>query len=147
MALSRARGFRVKDFAQRHPGGELGRRLCTRVRDVMQRDNLPLARPGESMAAVISKITQGRCGLAIVQGSSGELLGVITDGDLRRALQKERDLLALPAECIMTRRPLTISEEALVVEAEKVMETQRVKALLAVNHFGKVSGVIEFFAK
>ncbi len=146
ISLSQARGFRVDDFARCHPGGELGRRYYSRVQDAMRSQDLPIVRPDLPMREVLVSITQGRCGLAIVEGEARELLGIITDGDLRRALQREPNVLELQARDIMTENPLIIEQSALVEEAESMMERRKVKALLAVDEARHVSGVIEFFA-
>ncbi len=146
LALSQARGFEEQDFARRHPGGELGRRLYNRVRDVMHKDALPLVLPTDLMSDVLLSITAGRCGLAIVQDAQNNLLGVITDGDLRRALQREPDLLRMSAQDIMTTTPVVISERSLASVAEKLMEQRKIKALIALDDFGHVSGVVEFFS-
>ncbi len=146
IALSRARGFRVRDFARCHPGGELGRRYYCRVRDVMRQQDLPFVRPDLPMSEVVVAMTRGRCGLAIVEDEGRELVGIITDGDLRRALQSDPAVLNRMASDVMVGPPLTISEHALVERAEKLMEQRKVKALLATDDLGQVSGVIEFFA-
>lgn len=146
-SLIRARGFRALDFARLHPGGALGRRLTSRVQDVMQKNRLPFVRPDQSVSECLIQMTQGRCGLAIIVGDEQQLLGVVTDGDLRRALQRDSGLLGRATEEIMTRQPVTISEDATLAEAEELMQRLRIKALLAQGIDGRVTGVVEIFSK
>lgn len=146
MALSQARDFKAGDFARCHPGGSLGRRLCTRVEDVMRTENLPFVTPNDSMRDVVMTMTRGRCGTAIVVEDE-LLVGVITDGDLRRAFQKFDDAMSCSARDVMTRSPVVILEDAVLGDAEELMRTHRIKALLAVNHSGMVKGVVEIYSK
>lgn len=146
LALSQARGFEANDFARFHPGGSLGRRLCTRVRDVMRKDDLPIVSSDEDMSRIIMAMTQGRCGTAIVM-DDGVLIGIITDGDLRRAFQKHAQVMELQASDVMTSNPVVISEDARQGDAEEMMLENRVKALLAVNSRGRVTGILEIFTK
>jgi len=146
MALSQERGFRPDDFARCHPGGSLGRRLCTQVRDVMRKNELPIVRPEQSLRDVICVMTEGRCGTAVVV-SEGKLRGIITDGDLRRAFQKHDSPMNLTAREVMSRDPLVIRDDALYGDADDLMQTKRIKVLIAVTDRGAVSGILEAFAK
>jgi arabinose-5-phosphate isomerase len=144
MALMRARGFSAEDFAQLHPGGRLGSRLRL-VSEAMQKHDLPLVPPAMTVGESLFAISRGRCGLAIVVDPAGRLLGLVTDGDLRRALAVERNLLEKPIAEIMTPNPVTIREDATVTEAETRMQRLRLKALIVLNSEERVSGVIEVF--
>ncbi len=146
LALSQARGFEANDFARFHPGGSLGRRLRTRVRDLMRKDSLPIVGPDDVMSQVIISMTEGRCGTAIVK-EEGKLRGIITDGDLRRAFQKHVEVMHLTAKEVMTANPVVISQDAFQKDAEEMMQECRVKVLLAVDQHGVVEGILEIFTK
>jgi arabinose-5-phosphate isomerase len=143
-ALIRARSFGAEDFARFHPGGSLGRRLLTRVKDAMHGGDLPVVAPEQLVRESLFTITRGRLGLALVMQGS-KLLGLVTDGDLRRAMQRHENVLNMPVSEVMTTRPVTILEDALVADAEKVMRARKLKALVVVNRDGQVSGVLEIF--
>jgi len=146
VSLTKARDFRAGDFARFHPGGDLGRRLLTRVRDMMQEGTLPTATPDQSVRETLLTITRGRHGIVLVM-EEGELKGVVTDGDLRRALQKFDDVLKIPLWRIMTTTPVTVPEDMLVSEAEELMLRSKVKTLVVTGEDGRVSGVLDFFEK
>jgi arabinose-5-phosphate isomerase len=144
VSLMKERSFREEDFARFHPGGSLGRRLLTRVKDVMHKGTRPLAPPTQTIRETLFTITSGRLGLVLVM-EGDKLRGIITDGDLRRAMQRNDNMLDLPIATIMTRDPLTINENTLVTDGEELMKRARVKALVAVDDSGKVSGVLDIF--
>lgn len=146
-SLILARNFQVDDFVRLHPGGAISQRLVTRVRDVMQRDHLPFVSPDRTVSECLMRMTEGRCGLAIVLDDQERLTGLVTDGDVRRSLQRHPGLLDLPVQSIMTKNPVTIEENATLGEAEDRMTRLRLKALLALDGAGRVSGVVEIFAK
>ena len=146
VSLIRARDFRAGDFARFHPGGDLGRRLLTRVRDMMHEGTLPTATPDQSVRETLLTMTRGRHGIVLVM-EDGELKGVVTDGDLRRSLQKFDDVLEIPLWRIMTIDPVTVPEEMLVSEAEELMIRSKIKTLVVIGRGGKVSGVLDFFEK
>jgi len=146
-SLIRARNFQVDDFVRLHPGGAAIQRLVTRVRDVMQKDHLPFVAPDMSVSECLMRMTEGRCGLGIVLGEQGKLEGIVTDGDVRRSLQRHPGLLDLPVRDVMTKNPVTIEESATLREAEERMTRLRLKALVVLGDHGRVSGVIEIFAK
>jgi arabinose-5-phosphate isomerase len=144
LLVSRLRDFRAEDFALYHPGGSLGRRLLTRVKDVMRCTKLPIVAPTDRVGESLMTITEGRLGLVLVM--SGErLVGLVTDGDLRRAMQRCEDLLTLPVSEIMTRNPVTIDEDTLLADAHQRMQAMKLKALVVVDADGRVSGVTEVF--
>ncbi len=144
VALMRARAFTPHDFARNHPGGSLGRQLHTRVRDVMRRRPLPVVAPADTIGDSLMTMTEGRLGMVLVM--SGErLVGLVTDGDLRRAMQRTPDVLAAKIVEIMTDNPVTIDEETPLADAHARMTTLKLKALVALGPDGKVSGVVEVF--
>jgi arabinose-5-phosphate isomerase len=144
IALMRRRGFGSRDFARFHPGGRLGHRLATRVKDVMRGHSLPIVAPTATVGESLIAITQGRLGLVLVMADE-ELLGIVTDGDLRRGIQQHADLLARPIFEIMTRNPLTIHEEISLAEALRLMQERKIKALVVVDTSGEVTGIVEVF--
>jgi len=144
LSLMRLRKFSSEDFARFHPGGSLGRKFA-RVIDVMHKEALPFVLPTTTVGEALLVMSHGRRGLAIVIDERDELLGVVTDGDLRRALANKGNLLDREISEIMTQTPVTISENAPVAEAEERMQSLRLKALIALNVEGRVSGVIEVF--
>jgi arabinose-5-phosphate isomerase len=144
VTLIRRRDFRVADFARVHPGGSLGRRLTTRVADIMRTHDLPIVAPTDTVGQSLVTITEGRLGLVLVMAGE-RLVGLITDGDLRRAMQRHRDLLSMPVSEIMTLNPVTIDESTLLDVALQRMQQMKLKALVAVNARGRVTGVVEVF--
>jgi arabinose-5-phosphate isomerase len=144
VALIGLRGFRPQDFARFHPGGSLGRKLLTRVRDVMHA-RYPAVNRDASFKEVVSAISRGRLGIAVVLGEHGELAGVITDGDLGRAMDAQPDTLRCTAGDIMSRQPLTIAQDAMFSEAEELMERHTVTALVALDEHGRPAGVVKIF--
>lgn len=144
VALIRRRNFRAADFARFHPGGSLGRRLTVRVRDAMRSESLPVVEPSATVGESLVTLTEGRLGLLLVMNGE-RLVGLVTDGDLRRAMQRHRDLLSLPVSAIMTDNPVTIDEDTLLDVARQRMQIMKLKALVAVNGKGRVTGVVEVF--
>ncbi len=141
VALIERRQFKPQDFAVFHPGGSLGRRLLTRVKDVMHRD-LPLNTSQDCIRDVIVNITKGGLGLSVVV-DDGEIQGLITDGDLRRALFDHEQIVGLKASDVMCRGPLTISETEMFAEAERIMLKANITSLLVVNDAGALTGVLK----
>ena len=149
VCLIRARDFKPSDFAQFHPGGMLGRRLLSRVSDVMVTDKLPLIGPDESVREAIFCMTSGRLGLAIIV-KDNRLLGILTDGDLRRALIMDPTMLDKPTRDFMTPVPVTIPADAMVTDAEALMRKYKIRALIVTGaregERDEVCGVLEIFA-
>ena len=135
MAVLKKRGFRREDFAELHPGGSLGRKLTLRVRDVMhQGDALPLVQPSEPFHRVISMMTAKDVrGAAGVVDEQGRLIGIITDGNIRRRLEKSQDPLHEKAEEIMSRSPKTIDADELAEKALFVMQEFKINLLFVVD--------------
>lgn len=143
IALIKARDFKAEDFARFHPGGSLGRKLLCRVRDVMQR-KLPITSPKSLFSQCLDVMNEGRMGVALVMENEN-LLGIITDGDIRRTLAKlGAESLTQTAEQIMTKNPKTISENSFLTQAEELMKEKHIHSLVAITDEGKVSGIVEF---
>jgi len=136
-----ARGFTAEDFARSHPGGALGRRLLVHVRDVMhQGEDLPVVRLDTPFKEALLEMTRKKLGMTAVVDSAGSLVGVFTDGDLRRCLDRDFDMLGSRIEAVMARSPKTISEDALAAEAARYMEERQINGLLAVDGAGRLTG-------
>ncbi|QJY38877.1 KpsF/GutQ family sugar-phosphate isomerase [Vibrio europaeus] len=142
VALMKMRQFQPNDFARYHPGGSLGRRLLTRVRDVMATDNLPLVDINEAMSSVVIAMNEGRKGVAVVTENS-ELKGIITDGDLRKALVETHDLSTLTAANLMTDTPKTCFETEMLSDAEQKMREHAVSTLVVLNDGNEVVGLAQ----
>lgn len=139
IALMEARKFTPEDFRTFHPGGKLGAQL-SRVSDLMHKDSdLPLVQPNSPMGEALLTISQKGFGVVGVQDADGTLLGIITDGDLRRHLD---GLLDQTAGDVMTRNPTTISPDALAVEALGIMNDRKITCLFAVSEGGQPAGII-----
>lgn len=144
VALIHMSDFKPMDFAMFHPGGSLGRKLLTKVKDVMVKNDLPFVKPSDTMHSVIMTMTNSRLGLAMVM-QEDELIGVITDGDLRRALAEGVDLKVATAKQTMSVAPITIQEDAMVADGEEQMRSAHIKQIIVKNSEDFVTGVLEFF--
>lgn len=142
MTLLVRKGFREEQFASLHPGGKLGRRLM-RVEHVMHAgDAAPIVRTTTRMAEVFHEMSSKRLGMTCVVDDERRLVGVFTDGDLRRLFSRVPDVLALTAGEAMTPRPITMARDVLAVEALRVMETHKITAVVVVNAEQFVEGVV-----
>ena len=144
VALMEMRGFQEADFAATHPGGSLGRRLLTHVRDIMRTQDLPFVDGNAPVQDALLTMTEGRLGMAIV-GSPDQLEGIITDGDLRRVLVGGADLGKISVKQVATSTPLTIGPDVLMADAEAKMLEARVQCLVVVDAAGAVVGVIQIY--
>jgi len=143
-ALMKQRDFKPEDFAMYHPGGSLGRKLLTRVKDIMTTSNLPIVNSLSSFQEVITTITSGKLGLCVVVDGE-RVQGVITDGDLRRALENtELSRFDLQAKNIMTSSPKTITQEDMAIDAEEFMLENKIKELLVVKENSLV-GIVQLY--
>ena len=132
-ALVEAKHFQPTDFAQLHPGGDLGRKLLAKVEDVMFTENLPFLTPDMPMSEAIEIVTKGTLGIGIVV-ENGVLTGIITDGDIRRAMQRlGQDFFTTPVSAIMSQNPKTISKNAKIVEAGEKMNHHSIHTLIVVD--------------
>lgn len=143
VALLDARGFGAEDFARSHPGGALGRKLLTHVRDVMQpAGKVAKVGAGETAPRALAAISRGGMGMAAVLDDAGVLVGIFTDGDLRRALERLGDLREVTVGAVMTRAPRTIGPDRLAVEAVEMMERHRINQLLVTDAAGQLAGAL-----
>jgi len=144
VALLVRRGFRQEDFASFHPSGSLGKKLFIRVRDLMHKGNdLPLIMLSTPVMDAVMVISSKRLGIAIVADSDGKLLGVVTDGDVRRGIQKwGKDFFDMKAEEVMTVSPKSISPEELAAKALSVMQSYSITSLVVPDEHGKIIGII-----
>lgn len=145
VALMKARQFKSEDFAKFHPGGSLGRRLLTTVEHAMFKDKLPVVTLQDSIKTVINTMSTGRLGIAIVTQNQ-TIKGIITDGDLRRAMDKHAEkFFKLKAADIMTPNPKTISKTMKMAEAEMLMTSNKITSLLVAEK-GKLIGVVQIYS-
>ena len=144
VALLNARGFTADDFARSHPAGALGRRLLLHIGDVMHSgEDVPRVGADATLAETLLEMSRKRLGMTAVVGSDDQLLGLFTDGDLRRTLADERfDVRTSRVSEVMTRSPITIDSDALAVEAARLMETHKIHALLVVDGQDRVVGAL-----
>jgi arabinose-5-phosphate isomerase len=143
VALLDARGFKPEDFARSHPGGSLGRKLLTHVADVMRKGvDVPQVRPDAEFTALMREMSSKGLGATSVTDADGRVLGVFTDGDLRRLIEKGVDLRSLSARDVMHPHPRTIRPDALAVEAAEMMELHRVTSILVVDAQGLLCGAL-----
>jgi arabinose-5-phosphate isomerase len=144
VTLMKASGFTAEDFAKNHPGGALGRRLQLRVNDLMHRvPKAPLVNEAASVDEVLSLSTEYRLG-AVLVGSNDKLLGIITDGDIRRALKLREQFFTLSAKDIMTKSPVVVQPELLAYDALRLMEEResQISVLPVVDSAGKALGLL-----
>ena len=143
VALLKHRGFTEADFARSHPGGALGRRLLLHVSDVMRRgDELPRVRPETPLTEGLLEMSRKRLGLTAVVDADDKVLGIFTDGDLRRALDRRTDIQKSRMSDVMTRNPRTIGANELAAEAMLMMEKHAVNGLLVLDGSGRLAGAL-----
>ena len=147
IALLEQRGFTAEDFAFTHPGGALGRRLLTRVSDVLVTGNdVPRVTTDTSLADALMEISAKGLGMSTVIDAKGHLLGIFTDGDLRRALEQNHDLSTTQVGTVMSAGAKTIDADALAAEAVTRMENDSISALIVVDEGNRVTGVVQLLA-
>ncbi|MFT5140196.1 MAG: arabinose-5-phosphate isomerase [Lysobacterales bacterium] len=145
VSLLETRGFTRDDFALSHPAGALGRKLFLHILDVMHcGDEMPRVSPTASVSEAIVEMTGKRLGLSAVVDDNNRVLGVFTDGDLRRALDNNLDPHSTRVETVMTHGPKTIRPDALAAEAVQLMQVHKIQALLVVGDSGELEGVLNF---
>jgi arabinose-5-phosphate isomerase len=143
VVLLEARGFSPEDFARSHPGGALGKRLLTRVSDVMrQGDAIPNVTQTALLSTALLEISKKRMGMTAITSPSGKLEGIFTDGDLRRLFEGGEDIRSLKVAQVMTKTPVVITADALAVEAVRIMEDGRRNQLLVVDDEGMLVGAL-----
>jgi arabinose-5-phosphate isomerase len=141
VALMETRGFKPADFARYHPGGTLGKKLYLRVADLIAPSDKPSVLSGASVKEAIMEITKKRLGAVVVINEADEVLGIITDGDVRRMLEKHDSFANLTANNIMGNTPKTIAHEALAVDAFEMMRQYNINQLISIEH-GKYAGIV-----
>jgi arabinose-5-phosphate isomerase len=144
IALLEARGFTDEDFARSHPAGSLGRRLLLHISDIMHTgEQIPSVGADASLSATLMEMTRKGLGMTAIVDADERLLGVFTDGDLRRALDNTKvDLRVTPVTMLMTAKPKTISQDKLAIEAARLMEAHKIHALLVVDGDNRVVGAL-----
>ena len=143
VALLDARGFRAEDFARSHPGGALGRKLLTHVSDVMRSgDAIPSVLPDANFSTLMREMSSKGLGAAAIIDADRTVLGIFTDGDLRRLIEQGQDLRERSAADVMRRAPHTIAPNALAVDAADLMERMRITSVLVVDAHGHLCGVL-----
>lgn len=144
VTVAAARGFRTEDFARLHPGGSLGRQLLMTVHDLMRTGRAnPVVRETASVKQVLLAITRARAGSATIVDARRRLLGIFTDGDLRRHLERDPKLLTRPVKTVMTRHPKTVSPDLLAVEALRRLRMSRIDEVPVVDARGRPVGLLD----
>jgi len=147
IALLECRGFTAEDFALSHPGGALGRKLLTRVSDLMvSGSDIPKVTPETTLPDALMEISAKGLGMTTVIDNTGQLLGIFTDGDLRRALEDHGDISGVQVSDVMSQSAKTIDASALAVEAVTIMEREGISALVIAGNNNEVDGVIQLLA-
>ena len=145
IALMKMRDFTSVDFARLHPGGSLGRRLLMKVGNVMRREELPVVAPDCSAQDMIHAVSRGGLGLIVICDED-KILGIVTDGDIRRAMEsRQAEFFNIKAMDIATKRPKSISPDEKLIAAEKLMTRHKVNSLLVVDSNEKLVGIIQIY--
>ena len=146
VALMEERHFQPQDFAQFHPGGELGKRLLTTAQDVMMTENMPVIPPEMHLGEAIILVSKGKLGLGVAE-KDGHIVGLITDGDIRRAMEKwQEKFFDRTVSDIMTRKPKTVSPQTKITEIQRIMNKYKVHTVLVVNDDNQLLGVVDHYA-
>ena len=146
VALMERRNFKPQDFAQFHPGGELGKRLLTTAQDVMLTENLPLLSPDMHLGQAIIQVSKGKLGLGVAM-KDGYIEGLITDGDIRRAMEKwNAEFFDRTVSDIMTRTPKTVSPDTKIAEVQKLMNRHKIHNVLVVDGENRLLGIVDRYA-
>ena len=143
VVLLRIRGFNEEDFARSHPGGTLGKRLLTYVRDVMRTgEQIPSVSTGASLIDALAEITRKNLGMTAIVDADNHVLGVLTDGDIRRLLEKGVDVRGLTVNEVMSKTPYTISADVLAVSAVELLQRHHINQILVVNADHQLTGAL-----
>ncbi len=143
VACMHAKGFTKEDFARSHPGGALGRKLLTHVKDVMRSgEELPIVLTGSTVLDATREITKKHIGMTAVVDASGKVLGIFTEGDLRRQIEQKGDIRGLLIDDVMTRTPATISPEAMAASAAKIIDERMINQLLVIDEQRRLVGAL-----
>ena len=146
IALIEKRNFQPRDFAQFHPGGELGKRLLTTAQDVMRSDDMPILPPEMHLGEAIILVSKGKLGLGIAE-VDGKIVGLITDGDIRRAMEKwQAEFFDRTVSDIMTRTPKTVKPETKITEIQRIMNKYKVHSVLVTDNDNRLLGVVDHYS-
>ncbi|MBR1932114.1 MAG: KpsF/GutQ family sugar-phosphate isomerase [Prevotella sp.] len=146
VALMELRHFQPQDFAHFHPGGELGKRLLTTAQDVMRRDDLPILPPDMHLGQAIILVSKGKLGLGVAE-QDGRILGIITDGDIRRAMEKwQAEFFDRTVSDIMTRKPKTVGPDTKITEIQRIMHLHKIHSVLVVDGDHRLLGVVDSYS-
>ena len=147
VALMQVRDFRPRDFAQFHPGGELGKRLLTTAEDVMRTDDLPIISQDMHLGEAIIEVSKGKLGLGISLDDEGRVIGILTDGDIRRAMERwQEQFFNRTVSDIMTRNPKIVTPQTKVTESQRVMHLHKIHSVLVCNKQNKLLGIVDSYA-
>ena len=147
VALMQVRDFRPRDFAQFHPGGELGKRLLTTAEDVMRTDDLPIISQDMHLGEAIIEVSKGKLGLGISLDDEGRVIGILTDGDIRRAMERwQEQFFTRTVSDIMTRNPKIVTPQTKVTEIQRVMHLHKIHSVLVCNKQNKLLGIVDSYA-
>jgi arabinose-5-phosphate isomerase len=140
------RGFKAKDFARFHPGGSLGKRLLTTAHDVMRTDELPVVPPDMPMGEAVFHVSKGRLGLCVALVDN-KVIGIITDGDVRRAMENSQDqFFRLTVGDVMTYSPKCVSPDTKISDIQDIMGTYKIHAVLIVDEEKHLLGIVDHFS-
>ena len=146
IALMEKRNFQPRDFAQFHPGGELGKRLLTTAQDVMFKEDLPILPPEMHLGEAIILVSKGKLGLGIAEVNN-EIVGLITDGDIRRAMEKwQAEFFDHTVSDIMTRTPKSVKPETKITEIQRIMNKYKVHSVLVTDEHNHLLGVVDHYS-
>lgn len=146
VALIEKRNFQKQDFAQFHPGGELGKRLLTTAQDVMLTENMPIVPPEMHLGEAIILVSKGKLGLGVAE-RDGKIVGLITDGDIRRAMEKwQAEFFDRTVSDIMTTTPKTVTPQTKITEIQRIMNQYKVHTVLVVSPDNRLLGVVDHYA-
>jgi arabinose-5-phosphate isomerase len=146
IALMEARHFRPQDFAHFHPGGELGKRLLTTAQDVMRSDDLPILPPDMHLGEAIILVSKGKLGLGVAE-QDGHIVGIITDGDIRRAMEKwQEKFFDRTVSDIMTRTPKIVSPDTKISDIQHIMQKHKIHSVLVIDNQKRLLGVVDSYS-
>lgn len=147
IALMRVRDFKPRDFAQFHPGGELGRRLLTMAEDVMRSDDLPIIPEDMHLGEAIIHVSKGKLGMGVSLDQDKHVLGLITDGDIRRAMERwQAQFFDHTVSDIMTRNPKTVSPKAKISDIQRIMHQYKIHSVLVCDKDNRLLGIVDSYA-
>ena len=146
IALMQKRQFQPRDFAHFHPGGELGKRLLTTAADVMRSTDLPILAPDMHLGQAIVLVSEGKLGLGVAE-EEGRIAGLITDGDIRRAIERwQAAFFDHTVSDIMTRQPKTVHPQTKITEVQRIMQTHKIHSVLVVDDESRLIGVVDHYS-